>query len=75
MQNHPVMRMQLKVSGNMVFDGPLNGIDILAGGDARPVPEPENMGIDRLGRLPPPHIQYHIRCLATDTGQGLQSRA
>ena len=37
--------------------------------------DPENMGIDRNGRLAKCHVEYHIRRLAAHAGQGLESRA
>ncbi len=69
------MRMVLKIGGDIVLNGALNRDNILAGANACSVADPENMGIDRLRRHPPPHIQHHIGGLAPDTRQRLQSGA
>ncbi len=69
------MRMELEVGRNVVFDGALDRVHILAGADTRAVADAEDMRIHRLRRLPPPHVQHHIGGLAPDTGQGLQRGA
>ena len=50
------MRMQLKIGRYVVFYGPFNRVYIFARGDACSVADPEDMRIDRLCRLPPPHV-------------------
>jgi hypothetical protein len=69
------MGMELEIRRDMIFDGAFYGVDILSGGNATPVPNAEDMSVDRLGGLFPPHVQHNIRRLASHPGEGLQRRA
>ncbi len=66
------MGVALEFGGNIVLDGALDRIDVLAGRDPGPVADTKDMSVDRLRRMAPPHVQDDIRGLASDAGQGLQ---
>ena len=66
------MRMQLKITWNVILDGALDGIHMLAGTDAGAIADSEDMGIDRLRRITPPHIQDNVSRLAPHARQRLQ---
>lgn len=67
--------MQLKIGWHVIFDQPFHSIHIFARRKPCAVPNPENMRVYRLCRLPPPHVQHNIRRLAPNTGERLQSGA
>jgi len=69
------MRMKLEIGWHIVLDRPFDGIDVLARRDARAVAYAEDMGVDGLCRLAPPHVQDHIGRLAPHARQGLQRGA
>jgi len=69
------MRMMLKIGGNIVFDRAFDGVYIFAHSNAGPVAYAKNMGVDRLCRLAPPHVQHHICGFASHTWQQLQGSA
>ena len=69
------MRMELKISRNMVFDRTFHRIHVFSGCYTTAVTKTENMGINGLGRLLPPHIQHHIGRLQTHSAQRLLGRA
>ena len=75
MQDEPVVRVLLEIGRHIVFDGSLNGDNILARRDARAVADAEDMRVHRLRRKMPPHVQDDIRGLAPDAGQRLQGGA
>ncbi len=66
------MGVALEFRWHVVLDGTLDCIDILAGRDPRAVADTEDMRIDRLGRMTPPHVQDDIGGLSADARQGLQ---
>ena len=47
----------------------------LARRQAAAVADPEDMGVDRIGRLAKRHVEHHVGGLAANTGQGLQRLA
>ena len=70
-----MVRVALKLGRDVVFDGAFDDVDVLAGGDASAIADPEDMGVDGLRRLAPPHVQDDIRGLASDARKGLQRGA
>ena len=66
------MRMELKVSRDVVFDGPVNGGNCFARGDATAIADAKNMGVYGLGRLLPPHVQNDISRFTSNAGQRLE---
>lgn len=70
-----MVRMQLKVSRDMILDRAFNRVHILARRDAGAVADAEDMGINGLRRLAPPHVQHDIGGLAPHTRQRLQGGA
>ena len=71
MQYHPMMCMQLKIGGYMIFDGAFHRIDIFARSHSAAIAKAEDVGIDSLCRLPPLKVQHEIRRLESQTGKRL----
>ena len=69
-----MMRVQLEIRRNVVFDGAFDCVHILARGDAGAIADAEDVCVNRLRGLPPPHVQNHVGGLSPDAGQGLQGR-
>ena len=69
------MGMMLKVGRDIVLDGALDGVDVLAGADTGAIADAKDMGVDSLRGLSKPHVQHHIRGFAPDTRQRLQRGA
>lgn len=69
MQNHPVVRVVLKLSGNMVFNGAFNRHNVLSNRDASAVAKTEDMRIYGLRRLLEPHVQNHVAVLRPTPGR------
>ena len=66
------MGMALEFGWNIVLDCTLDCIDILARCDPRTVADAEDVSVDRLRRMTPPHVQDHIGGLSSNARQGLQ---
>ena len=66
------MGVALEFGGNIVLDCTLDSIDILARRDPRAVADTEDVRVDRLRWMTPPHVQDDIGGLSSDAGQGLQ---
>lgn len=75
MQNEPVMCVGLKAHRNIVLDGALDCVNIAPRRNACSVSDPENMGVDGLGRMPERGVQHHIRRFSSDTGKAHQCGA
>ena len=69
------MRVKLELGRNIVFDGAFDRIHVFARGDAGAVSDAEDVRVDGLSRLLPPHVQHNIGGLASYAGQGLQRGA
>lgn len=65
----------LKLGRDVVFDGPLDRIDIGAGGNTGAVSDAEDMGINRLRWNTEQAVQHHIRGLTPNPRQRHQRRA
>lgn len=74
-QNHPVVRVKLKISGNVVFDRAFDRVHVFARRDAAAVAKAEDMCVHGLRGLGPPHVQHDIRRLAPHTRKALQGGA
>ena len=66
------MGVALKLGWNIVLDCTLDRIDILARRDPRAIANTEDMSVDCLRRMAPPHVQDDIGGLSSDARQGLQ---
>ena len=66
------MGVALEIGWNIVLDCTLDCIDILAGRDPRAVADTEDVRVDSLRRMTPPHVQDDIGGFSSDARQGLQ---
>lgn len=60
---------------DIILDSPFNNVNILARRDAAAIAHAEDMRIDSLRRMPPPHIEDHIGGFAANARQAFQRRA
>jgi len=70
-----VVRVQLKISRDMILNCAFHRVHVFAFGDAGAVTHPKDMRVHGLRGLLPPHVQYDVCGLAAHTGQRLQGRA
>ena len=71
-KDQPVMGVEQVLLGHEFHQLFLDFHHILAGSNASPVADPENMRVDGHGQLTECGIEYHIGGFAADTGQRLQ---
>ncbi len=75
MQDQPVMGVALEFRRYFLFQRQFNRQRRFARREAGPVGDPEDMGVDRDGRLAEGDVEHHIGGLAPDAGQFLQRLA
>ena len=66
--------VMLVLGGHVIFDGTLHGVHRLSRCDTGAVADPEDMGVDRLGGMFPPHVEHDIGRLAAHARQRLERR-
>ena len=72
MQNQPVVCVAAEGLRHDLFEPGLDLIDILAGGEAGAVADPENVGVDRECLLTERGVEDDIGGLAADAGKFTQ---
>lgn len=68
-KDEPVVRMQLEIRRDIVFDSALNSVHGFTGGDASAIADAKDMGVYCLRGLMPPHVQHDVGGLAPNAGQ------
>ncbi len=69
MEEEPVVGVLRVFGGDELFQSRLHFPDILPRGKARPVADPEDVGVDGHGGLVEDDVEHDVRCLAPHPAQ------